>query len=127
VSDTTPLSDGDRARLADGDPTAILDLLSDILPAWGTIDENAIMVEALAGGYSGASVFKVSADSADILPLLLRIPGSHDENPASQLFLKPPTHGYLLQRSVPGAPTLDTPACYIKTISSRPIFALQNL
>ena len=88
MSDTTPLSDGDRARLADGDPTAILDLLSDIFPAWGTIDENAIMVEALAGGYSGASVFKVSADSADILPLLLRIPGSHDEDPASQLFFK---------------------------------------
>ena len=88
MSDTASLSDGDRARLADGDPTAILDLLSGIFPAWGTIDEKAIMVDALTGGYSGASVFKVSSDSSDILPLLLRIPGSHDENPASQLFFK---------------------------------------
>ena len=88
MSDAVPLSDEDRARLAEGDTTAILKLLSNIFPAWGAIDEKAIMVEAITGGYSGAAVFKVSADSSGIMPLLLRIPGSHGENPATQLFFK---------------------------------------
>lgn len=88
MSDNVPLRDEDRARLAEGDTTAILKLLSDIFPAWGAVDEQAIRVDALTGGYSGAAVFKVAADSSGILPLLLRMPGNHGEDPAIELFFK---------------------------------------
>ena len=88
MSDAVPLRDEDRARLAEGDTTAILKLLSDIFPAWGAVDEQAIRVDALTGGYSGAAVFKVAADSSGILPLLLRMPGNHGEDPAIELFFK---------------------------------------